>query len=102
MHLVPEARPSSPAGRHEVPLPDRQQGHHPAGERDHGGDHEDHIPPAAIPKDRAKVAGMAWWYRAAEAGEKHRHLVYRAMYLLGLTPWNRDAPHPFVVTALQG
>jgi SAM-dependent methyltransferase len=52
------------------------------------------------PKDRAKVAGMAWWYRAAEAGEKHRHQVYRAMYFLGLTPWNRDTPHPFLVAAL--
>ncbi len=52
------------------------------------------------PKDRAKVAGMAWWYRAAEAGEKHRRHVYRAMYFLGLTPWNRDTPHPFLVKAL--
>jgi SAM-dependent methyltransferase len=52
------------------------------------------------PKDRAKVAGMAWWYRAAEAGEKHRHQVYRAMYFLGLTPWNRDTAHPFLVASL--
>jgi SAM-dependent methyltransferase len=52
------------------------------------------------PKDRAKVAGMAWWYRAAEAGERHRHQVYRAMYFLGLTPWTRDTPHPFLVRSL--
>jgi SAM-dependent methyltransferase len=49
------------------------------------------------PKDRAKVAGMAWWYRAAEAGERYRHQVYRAMYFVGLTPWNRETPHPFLV-----
>jgi len=52
------------------------------------------------PADRAKVAGMAWWYRAAEAGERYRHQVYRAMYFLGLTPWNRETPHPFLVKSM--
>jgi SAM-dependent methyltransferase len=52
------------------------------------------------PRDRAKVAGMAWWYRAAEAGERYRHQVYRAMYFLGLTPWNRETPHPFLAASL--
>ncbi|HEY2791229.1 MAG TPA: methyltransferase domain-containing protein [Micromonosporaceae bacterium] len=52
------------------------------------------------PRDRAKVAGMAWWYRAAEAGERYRHQVYKAMYFLGLTPWNRETPHPFLAKAM--
>jgi SAM-dependent methyltransferase len=52
------------------------------------------------PRERAKVAGMAWWYRAAEAGERYRHQVYRAMYFLGLTPWNRETPHPFLARSM--
>jgi SAM-dependent methyltransferase len=49
-----------------------------------------------------RAAVMAWSYRLAETSQRYRSQVYGAMYLFGLTPWDRETPNPRLVAAVAG
>lgn len=65
------------------------------------------LPCKAPPKDGPRAGGlralaMAWSYRTAEGTQHYRYQIYRAMYLLRFTPWDRPAANPRLARAVTG
>lgn len=49
-----------------------------------------------------RALAMAWSYRMAEGTQHFRGQIYRAMYLLGFTPWDRESANPWLARAVTG
>jgi cyclopropane fatty-acyl-phospholipid synthase-like methyltransferase len=49
-----------------------------------------------------RALAMAWSYRMAEGTQHYRNQIYRAMYLLGFTPWDRESANPRLAKAVTG